>query len=208
MNLKPIVMDIETSGLDKVKCGIWQIGAIDLNNPEEYFLEEGRIDNENIVEPNALKINGKTEEELRNQNKQSQKQMFENFFEWIKKRPMINFLCQNPDFDVGFIEVKAKHYELEIPFHYRSFDLHSITQTKYHDLNGVFLIERGHSSMSLPKILEFCGMNDERKAHNALEDCKLTGEAFSRIFYGKNLFPGYSQFEIPEYLIKISKEKK
>ena len=39
--MKPIVMDIETSGLDKVKCGIWQIGAIDLNDNEE-FLREGK----------------------------------------------------------------------------------------------------------------------------------------------------------------------
>ena len=35
--MKPIVMDIETSGLDLVKCGIWQIGAIDLNTMEKKF---------------------------------------------------------------------------------------------------------------------------------------------------------------------------
>jgi len=43
-----IVLDIETSGLDSVKCGIWQIGAIDLATNEE-FLEEARIDDEDIV---------------------------------------------------------------------------------------------------------------------------------------------------------------
>ena len=83
--MKPIVMDIESSGLDKVKCGIWQIGAIDLNDNEE-FLEESRIDDEDFVEEDALKVIGKTEEELRDKNKQSQEKLIMNFFDWIKKR--------------------------------------------------------------------------------------------------------------------------
>ena len=58
MSLKPIVMDLEMSGLNMTKCGIWQIGAIDLNTMEE-FLEEGRIDEEDIVEKEALVVIGK-----------------------------------------------------------------------------------------------------------------------------------------------------
>ena len=37
-----IVLDIETSGLTS-DCGIWQIGAIDLTNPKNYFLEECKL---------------------------------------------------------------------------------------------------------------------------------------------------------------------
>jgi len=54
--------------------------------------------------------------------------------------------------------------------------------------------------MDLPKILEFVGLRDERKFHNALEDCKLEAECFSRIIYGKNLLLEYSDFLIPGYL--------
>ena len=104
-----IVLDIETSGLNQVKCGIWQIGAIDLDTMEE-FLEEGKIDEEDEINETALQIIGKTEEELRDKNKQSQKQLLENFFEWIEKRKMKNFLCQNPQFDVAFLEIKARKY--------------------------------------------------------------------------------------------------
>ena len=32
-----IVLDIETSGIDRVKCGIWQIGALELENPKNQF---------------------------------------------------------------------------------------------------------------------------------------------------------------------------
>ena len=56
--------------------------------------------------------------------------------------------------------------------------------------------------MGLTNILKLCGMEDNRQAHNALEDCKLTGECFSRLIYGKNLFSEYIQFKIPLYLTK------
>ena len=206
MNLKPIVLDIETSGINKVKCGIWQIGAIDLNNASEYFFQEGRIDKEEIISTTGDKpiygIIGKTEAELRDNNKQSQKQLLENFFDWVDKRPMKNFLCQNPQFDVAFLEIKAIKYGLKMPFHYRCFDLHNIAQNKYFDLNEKYLLKEDHSDMGLKNILKFCGMEDNRKAHNALEDCKLTGECFYRLLLGKNLFPEYAQYKIPGELRK------
>ncbi|MCK5149906.1 3'-5' exonuclease [Candidatus Pacearchaeota archaeon] len=203
--MKPIVLDIETSGIDKVKCGIWQIGAYDLNTGEE-FLQESRIDDEdeilNLTDKPIFEVIGKTEAELRNVNKQPQKQMLVNFFGWVKQRPMKNFLCQNPQFDVTFLDIKARRYELKIPFHYRSFDLHNIAQTRYFDLNEKFLIKEDRSGMDLTNVLKFCGMEDNRQAHNALEDCKLTGECFSRLIYGKNLFPEYAEYKISEVLIK------
>ncbi len=214
-----IILDIESSGLDSGKCGIWQIGALELENSDNYFLEEGRIDDEDLIEEGALKVTGKTESELRDKKKQSQKQLIENFFKWVEKRKLKNFLCQNPQFDVAFIDIKARKYGLKMPFHYRSFDLHSIAQTKYFELNRKFLINNDHSDMGLTNILNFCGLPDERmrlednrsgeiniiqkgKTHNALEDCKLEGECFSRIRDGKNLFPEFLKFKIPKELAK------
>ena len=74
-----IVLDIETSGLDNVKCGIWQIGAIDLDTHEE-FLEEARINDEDLILDSkvakpVLEVIGKKEENLRDNTKQSQKQI-------------------------------------------------------------------------------------------------------------------------------------
>ena len=80
--------------------------------------------------------------------------------------------------------------------------MHSFAQRKYFDLHGNFLIKERHSDMGLSKILQLCGMKDERKSHNALEDCKLTGECFSRIVYGKGLLEEFKNFEIPKYLKK------
>ena len=117
---------------------------------------------------------------------------------------MKNFVCQNPQFDVAFLKIKAQKYGLEIPFNYRAFDLHSIAQKTYFDLNKKFLIEKeeDHSGMNLTNVLKICGIVDPRGNHNALEDAKLTAECFSRLVYGKNLFPEYNKYPVPEDLIK------
>ena len=206
-----IVVDIETSGLYPERHGIWQIGALDYYNPENTFVEDGRIDEEDEITEGALKVTGKTEEALRDLNKQSQRSLMQSFFNWTKTVKIKNAICQNPVFDIAFINYKARklnvtndffHLDSHTPFHYRSFDLHSEAQLKYHQIHRGFLFKESHSNMGLTNILEFCGIEDKRKEHNALEDAKLTAECFARIIDGKALFPEYSQFKIPIYLAK------
>ena len=212
-----IALDIETSGGNPIEHGIWQIGAIDLDTMEE-FLEEGRIDEEDKISEEALTIIGKTEEELRDKNKQSQKELLKNFFKWLEGRRMKNLLCHLPEFDQGFLRYKAIKYFRKDPFwpdFHRAFDLHTIAQVKFFELNGKFLTkEDNNSDMGLGNILKLCGIEDERKRlengkiskegkpHNALEDAKLEAECFSRLMFGKNLFPEFDKFEIPEELKK------
>ena len=201
-----IVVDIETSGTNFLKCGIWKIGAIDFENPEQVFLEEARIDDgDKIVnmpenKKTVFEVIGKTEAQLRDKKKQSQKQLLERFFKWCEKSKAKNIMCQNPQFDLAFLQIKAQKYDLKSPIHYRAFDLHSIAQARYLQLKGKFLLEEGRSDMGLTNILKLCGMKDERKVHNALEDAKLTAECFSRILKGKNLLKEYKKFKIPKYL--------
>ena len=213
-----IVLDIETSGLDTGKCGIWQIGAIDLETREE-FLEEGRIDEEDKVEEGALRVTGKTEEELRNEKKQSQKQLILNFLEWVKNFQTKIIIGQNIGFDMMFMQTKCIRYGIQKEFREtigsKGLDTYTIAQIKHLEKKGNYsLKENGVGDMSLGKVLEFCGLVDNRMElsgtkvvkkgtpHNALEDCKLEAEAFSRLIYGKNLLPEFKEFEIPDYLIK------
>ena len=44
-----IVVDIETSGMLDSNVGIWQIGAVEFENPSNTFLEDGRIDDSDVV---------------------------------------------------------------------------------------------------------------------------------------------------------------
>ncbi|MFH1325716.1 MAG: 3'-5' exonuclease [archaeon] len=215
MNLKPVALDLEMSGLDMEKCGVWQIGAVDLDTGEE-FLEESRIDDEDEVNEESMRVSMKTEEELRDPSKQSQEEMIRKFFAWMEKRRARNFLAQNPAFDMGFLYIKASKYNLRKPFHFRSFDLHTIAQVIFYKLNNKFFTRENDSDMSLTNILEFCGIPDGRvqlvrgkvakegKPHNALEDAKLAAECFCRLMKGENLFPEYSQYAIPEVLKNAS----
>jgi DNA polymerase III epsilon subunit-like protein len=162
------------------------------------------VDVTNLVNAKPVtEVLGMTEAEMRNKNKQSEKQMLENFFGWIKKVKIKNFICHNPQFDYGFIWTKANKYNLKVPFYHRAFDISTISSVKYFQINKKFLIKDDYTDMGLKNILIFVGMEDNRKEHNALEDAKLTAECFSRLMYGKNLFPEYAKFPVPEYLRSV-----
>jgi DNA polymerase III epsilon subunit-like protein len=212
-----IVLDIECSGLYPEKHGIWQIAAMEIENPKNYFIQECNIDEEDEIFPQALDVIGKTEEELRCKKKQTQKQMINNFLKWCSQIKNKNFICQNPFFDLGFINLKSRKYGLENILPIRSFDLHTIASLKYFEVNKEFLIsEKNQSNMSLTEVMTFCGLIDNRRIvdiktrkviregvmHNALHDVKITAECFSRIVYGKNLIEDFKDVLIPEYLRK------
>ena len=196
-----IVVDIECSGLDSEKCGIIEIGAVELENPENVFREEARIDDEDVVEEGALRVLGKTEVDLRDSSKQSQKQLLEHFLSWVSSVSIKTCICQNPQFDLAFLGVKFNKYSIKNILPHRAFDLHSFASLKYFEINKQFLLEDNKSAMGLKYILELCGMEDKRNHHTALEDAKLTTECFSRVVFGKNLLSEFSYYPIPNQLI-------
>ena len=149
-----IVLDIETSGLDTGKYGIWQIGAIDLDNLENYFLEEARIDDENLVEGGALTVTGKTEKELRNENKQSQKRLILNFIEWAKSSKIKVIVGQNIGWDLNFLQNKCFRYGLYNEFNEvlgsKGLDLYALAQLVYLKKEGKYrLKENGRGKFSV-----------------------------------------------------------
>jgi DNA polymerase III epsilon subunit-like protein len=208
-----IVVDLECSGDDYEKCGIVEIGAVDIDNPKNSFCECARIsENETIVNnPNAsltvLDVLGMTEEELRDEKKQTEKELLENFFNWCIKNDYATMICQHPQFDVAFLEHRARKNNVKFPISYKALDLHTLAQLKWFEIHNEFSLIDDFSSIGLKTILEFAGMQDNRNAHNALEDAKLEAECFYRLVYGKNLFEEYNEFPIPDYLLKSDQEK-
>ena len=211
-----IVLDIETSGVYTEKHGICEIAAMDFDNLENTFHGECRIDDDEGMLEQALKIIGKTEEELRDKKRQSQKELLKGFFEWCKTVKVKNICSQNPFFDLQFISMKARKHLLETPLPYKSFDLHTIANVKYFEVYGEFLVKDNNSDMGFTNVLNFCGLNDNRMSinqktneiikegvpHDALNDTKLHAEAFSRLVYGKNLLKQFVEMPVPDYLKK------
>lgn len=188
-----IILDIETSGKYTIGYGVWQIGAIEYENPKNEFIEESRIDDEDNISEEALKIIGKTESELRDENKQSQKQLIENFIKWAEKCKERIIAGQNVWWDFIFLQNKCLKYGLiedfENVFGHRVFDLSTLAQICYKKKHGEFNIKNGKNAMNLPAALKFCGFDDNRRKvingevtegepHNALEDVKLTEKCF------------------------------
>lgn len=211
-----IVVDIETTGLTH-NHGICEIAAIDLRNSENQFCQEAKIDDEDLVKNTALEVNERNKEELYDQNKQSQKELIENYLDWIEEQTQKIFIGQNIQWDMNMIESKCLKYGMWERYNaihrQRGIDLHTMAQNKYEEIHGTFLIdEQGKSSMGLSEILDFCGMKDQRskfsgntkveegEPHVAKKDCKLEGECYWRIKYGKNLFPEFSEIAVPNYL--------
>ncbi|MEK6741926.1 MAG: 3'-5' exonuclease [Nanoarchaeota archaeon] len=195
-----IVLDIESSGLDTGRCGIWQIGAVEFENPKNVFLEESRIDDEDEIAEEALMVIGKTKEDLRDKKKQSQKQMIENFLKWCKTCDERIVAGHNVGFDIIFIQSKCIRYGIKDKFSevigVRTIDLHTLASLKYKEKKGQFKMKdgkTGKSDMNLLSVMEFCGLKDTRRvvekgkvikegeAHNALTDAKLTAECFRRL---------------------------
>lgn len=209
-----IIIDIETTGVNFWENGILSIGALCFNNPEKQFYEECRIDEDDIITEDALKINGFSKEEIKSEEKQTQEELVRNFIKWMNEQDLRILAGSNVGFfDLNFIKTKAKKYDIQLKMRFRSLDLCSVAQTRFFQIFGKFLLDDyKENGMSLPEVLKFCGIKDERieirdgrlirqgKKHNALEDCKLEAECFSRLLSGKNLFEEYKKFPIPEYL--------
>ncbi|HRY60539.1 MAG TPA: 3'-5' exonuclease [Patescibacteria group bacterium] len=203
-----IVVDIETSGVDYNKCGIIQIGAIDIKNPGNTFLQDAKLGDEYTIVNSDNMLDSKSvtdllgigEEQMKNKNAQSEKELLEHFFQWVSEIEEKDLICQNPQFDYAFMKTKADKYGLSLPFSYRCMDLYTVAHLKYFDLKKDFLFKNGHSDFGLSKTLELCGMIDNRKEHNALEDAKLEAECFSRLVYGKGLLKEYAGIPVPEIL--------
>ncbi len=193
-----ISLDIETSGLDSGRCGIWQIGAVEVENPSNFFLEEARIDDEDKIEKEALTLTGKTESELRDKSKQPQKQLILNLIKWMKSCKNKIILGHNIGFDVMFLQNKCIRYNITNKFKeasgFKSLDIHTISQIKHLEKEGKFKIkDDGKSDMNLTQVMKFVGLEDKRMRiennkiikegtpHNALEDAKIVAECYRRL---------------------------
>ena len=217
-----IVLDIETSGLTS-RNGIWQIGALELEHPENSFLQECRIDDKDEVTTAALKICGKSEAELRDTKKQSQRDLVAKYLNWVDGIKQRIILGENIGWDCSMIQDKSIKYGLENLFHnvhgHRTLDLHTIAQEKWREIHGEYLLDKdGRDALGLQRTLEFVGIPDIRRhvgedgrvkqegtAHNALEDCRLEAEVYWRLKHGEKYLLEYHQFKVPRELMGVKK---
>ena len=182
-----IILDTETSGVDAYKDSLVSVGAIEFENPKNEFYAECRIWEGAHIDDKSLTVNGFSREQITDQKKKTDREVLEEFLEWTYSCGERTLVGQNPSFDESFLKATAERYHINWPLAKRTIDLHSVV---YFDM-----LKKGlkpptdekmlHSKLNLSRILEYVGMKDERKKHNALEDAKLEAETFRRLIYGK-----------------------
>lgn len=207
-----IVLDVETTGLYPDKNSIVSIGAVDFSNPLNQFYGECMMWNGAEIDPVALEINGFTLEQITDPNKLYLGELMENFILWRSNIKDRTFSGHNAWFDRDFLIDSAercslhpytgKGYSLEKGFGKRYVDLHSQTYTHILSRGLEPPLKNGRTNINSDAAFSYVGIPKEPKPHNALTGAKMEAEAFSRLIYGKNLLKEFSQYAIPDYLLK------
>lgn len=192
-----IVVDIEASGLDAKESSIVSVGAIGFNNPENQFYEECRIFEGAHVNEDSLKVNGFTEEQIRDPKKKTDREVVEAFLAWSRTCKEWTLAGQNPSFDRDFLKETAYRYHVNWPIAHRTVDLHSVAYAHFVKKGIEIPLKNNHSDLDLDNIAKFVGLTSEPEPHNALNGAKFAAEALSRLLNGKQLLDEYKEFAIP-----------
>jgi len=196
-----IVLDVESTGLVPGVHSIVSLGALDLDDPTNQFYEECAVWEGAHIDDDALRINGFTREEVAGEGarvRQSEADLIKAFVAWATDRPKDRTLAaQNPSFDLEFVQAACARAGLECPFAKRTIDVHTLV--------WLHMIERGieppqkggHSAINLDFALQYCGIPEEPKPHNALTGAFCHAEVIARIAYTKKLLPDFSTYDIP-----------
>lgn len=193
-----IAVDIEGTGIDPAKASILSIGAVDTEDPTAQFYDECRIWDGAHISDEALAVNGFTKEEATEPSKKSEAELITAFVAWAMDRSGNHtLLAQNVAFDSAFIRAACGRAGIESTFAQRTLDVHTLAWM-HMTLNGIIPpTTKNHSAINLDAVLQYCGIPEEPKPHNALTGALSHAEAFSRMAYTKNLLPDFETYPIP-----------
>ena len=193
-----IVLDVETTGTDPLKHSILSIGALDFDDPTNQFYDECRVWDGAKIEDGALAINGFTKEEATDASKKSEAELVAAFIAWATDRPKERTLAaQNVSFDHSFVAAACDRADIDFPFAKRTVDVHTLAWMHMTERGKIPPYDRSHSALSSSVILNYCGLPEEGKPHNALTGALWHAEVIARMAYTKNIIPDFTSYPIP-----------
>jgi len=196
-----IVVDVETTGLNPEKHSIVSVGAINFSNPKIQFYQECKIWDGAEVTQEALKINGFSQEAIKNTNKKSLEEIMKDFLKWTQDIEDKTIAGENPTFDRDFLKASAQRYNIDWQFGYRTVDLHSLCYAHYLSRGLTPPTKNRIANLGTDIILKYVGLPEEPNPHNALTGAKMEAEALSRLILGESLLEEFKGYSIPNYLL-------
>jgi len=195
-----LVVDCEMTGLDANAHSIVSVGAVDLDNPSRQLYEECRMWDGAKVEDEALAVNGFTREQITDPSKQSEGELVHKFIAFAEPMADTTIAGQNVFVDTYALQAAARRAgHTAWPFAHRIIDIHTLA-FEHMIKRGVtppLNVEKRHSALNLDAVLNYCGIPEEPKPHNALTGAKCNAEVISRLLWDKKLLPEFEQYEIP-----------
>jgi len=194
-----LVVDVEASGTEYSVHSMVSLGAIDIDNPERRFYGECRIWEGAHIMEEALAVCGYTEAEITDPSKQTEGELVTKFLEWSHTLEDRTLAGQNVSFDRDFIKAAAGRVGLNWDLAYRTIDTHTlcwmhiVKSGEQPPINA----EHHRSALDLDAVLNYCGIPEEPKPHNALTGALSHAEVISRLLYDKKLLPEFEQYDIP-----------
>jgi len=195
-----IVVDVEASGTEHHKHSIVSVGALELEHPERRFYEECRIWDGARIEEEALAVNGYTREQITDSRKQGEGELTRLFIDFALNAEERTLAGQNPSFDRDFLKSAAERAgHTNWPLAHRTIDTHSLAYMHMVKRGMAPPIDQEHkrSALNLDAVLNYCGIPEEPKPHNALTGALCHAEVISRLLYDKKLLPEFDQFPVP-----------
>ena len=195
-----LVVDCEMTGLEPNLHSIVSVGAVDLDHPERQLYEECRMRDGSKVEEEALAVNGFTAAQIADPAKQTEGELVAKFIAFAEGMHDTTIAGQNVFTDAYFLKAAAlRAGHTAWPFAHRILDIHTMCYTH--------MVARGvtppldpikkHTALNLDAVLNYCGIPEEPKPHNALTGAKCNAEVISRLLHNKKLLPEFEQFAIP-----------
>ena len=165
-----IFVDVETTGIDRVKCGLLSIGAITLDGKHELHLE-CRPNPGLMISSEALAINGQSKFALFDRDL-SENEAVKLLIHWAcmyEEKPILAGYNLN-SFDVMFLH-KAWNgtFNMDWPLGRRFVDVHSIAYALH------------SRSFSADELSRFLDIEPEAKPHNALSGARHARKLYFKL---------------------------
>lgn len=190
-------IDVEATGTNYEKHSIVSVGALDLNAPQNRFYGECRVWDGAHISEEALEVNGFSEEEVTDKQKQSEGELIKSFLKWSKQVPERTLAGQNVSFDRDFLKTAAERAGINWPMAHRTIDTHTLCYMHMVKRGIEPPIENSHSALDLDAILNYVGIPEEPQPHNALTGALSHAECISRLLYNKKLLEEFDKYPIP-----------
>jgi len=189
-----IVIDIEASGTNYEKHSILSLGALDFNNPANRIYLECQAWEGAHIDPQALEVNGFSEEQATDDTKETEAQLIAQFLSWAEGVEDQTFAGQNVSFDRDFVKAACGRAGYSYPFAHRTIDTHTLAYMHYVTHGRQIPIDKRHSALNLDAVLNYVGIPDEPEPHNALTGALVHAEVIARLLYGKPLLAEFSEY--------------